>query len=30
MKSLLVAALLSLGVAAQAQDAKEYTFKKHN
>ena len=30
MKPLLVAALLSLGVAAQAQDAKEYTFKKHN
>ena len=28
-KTLLVAALLSLGVAAQAQNASEYTFKKH-
>lgn len=29
LKSLLIAALLSLGMAAQAQDASEYTFKKH-
>lgn len=29
LKTLLVAALLSVGMAAQAQDASEYTFKKH-